>query len=483
MKVKQVLLFVVAVIFMLGIIMLVFPTDGIRVSKNFTLYFPSFEEMFSSKGDYNIAANSIISVQKSLKIDMDSLGDDIDIEELKKTVTPFEFPENKTDALDMFFTKLSGLGATDRVRIMHYGDSQIEGDRITCDIRSKLQSRFGGVGLGLCLPVAIYAQFSVLQSNSDNWTRYSGFGIINKNVKHRKYGPMISFNRFAPLGDSIWVRPESKYSGWLEFNKSHLAYSNTTKFKNIVIYYGNSNENVNIVIKSNGEVIATDSLKKGDDLNIYKYSSGEYLDNVRFEFEGYDSPDFYAISLEDDYGVYVDNIALRGSSGDVFASSDAGLLAKSYANLGVDLFILEFGGNSVPYVNDEKSAKKMANYFKHHAMFLKSLVPDACIIVIGPSDMSIKLKDSYVTYPILEDVIRELKIVTKEIDGVYWDSYKAMGGKNSMPTWVNSIPPLASSDYVHFTPQGANLISNMFYNALMLEYQLYLKKAKNVKAK
>jgi hypothetical protein len=51
--------------------------------------------------------------------------------------------------------------------------------------------------------------------------------------------------------------------------------------------------------------------------------------------------------------------------------------------------------------------------------------------------------------------------------------YKAMGGRNSMPAWVNADPPLAASDYVHFNPRGAKTIAQMFYNAFILEYQKF----------
>jgi hypothetical protein len=56
--------------------------------------------------------------------------------------------------------------------------------------------------------------------------------------------------------------------------------------------------------------------------------------------------------------------------------------------------------------------------------------------------------------------------------------YKAMGGKNSMPSWVFAEPPLASDDFVHFNPRGAKTIAQMFYNAFILEYHRFEKYAK-----
>jgi hypothetical protein len=40
-----------------------------------------------------------------------------------------------------------------------------------------------------------------------------------------------------------------------------------------------------------------------------------------------------------------------------------------------------------------------------------------------------------------------------------------------MASFVHADPPLASTDYVHFTNLGVNLVAEMLYNALMLEYE------------
>ncbi len=479
MKAKHVLFFVIAVIAALGVIMLIFPKDGIRINKDWVLYFPSFEEMFSDDVASKVDTDSIVNNQ----IDIDNLvpeGDTaIDLEEIKKLVTPFEYPENNPHALDKFFAKLTNISEEGSLRIMHYGDSQIEGDRITGFIRSKLQGRFGGFGMGLCSPVAVYSQFSIKQTDSQNWYRYNGFGYSDNYSAHKKFGPMIAYNRFAPPTDSLWKPSSVKYSAWLGFTKSDIGYSNTSKYKKISVFYGNSKEKVKITVKSDDVILATDSLNSGDDLYVYTYNSATYLENVRLEFEGYDSPDFYGISFEDESGIYIDNIAMRGSSGTVFTTTDGGLLAKSYSYLGVDLFILQFGGNSVPYIEDKKAAEQFANYFYYQMAFLKNVVPDACFIVIGPSDMSVKIKDSYVTYPNLENIIEELRKATHKAGGVYWDMYTAMGGKNSMVAWVNSNPQMAGTDFTHFTPYGTTIISNMFYNAFILEYTEYNERMKN----
>ena len=495
MKVKHTLIFILSIMAVLAVLVLVFPKDGIRISDDFVLYFPSVDDFLpkTSTADTAIVAkvDSIVSNQ----VDVDELLPEFEekpdptsnvmvsdsaanynLDEIKSSIIPIEFPEGDRTALDNFFKKLSNHGEYEKIRILHYGDSQIEGDRITAFIRSKLQGRFGGNGMGMCSPVPIYAQYSMKQEFSENWTRYPGFGKRDPGVSHRKYGPMIAFYRFTPLRDSLWEKPEAPYTAWLKFCKSSMGYGNTRQFKNVYVYYGNATEEVNVKVTSKGAVLAEERMPASAGLNVYSYKSSTYMDEISFEFEAYDSPDFYAVSFEDDKGIYVDNIAMRGSGGTVFTTTDRGLLSQSYAKLGADLFILQFGGNAVPCAKDLKGVKAFVGRFVSQIKTVKSMCPNASILVVGPSDMSVKIKDEYETYPILDTMVNELRNASLQNGCAYWDIYKAMGGRNSMPQWVNADPPLAAPDYTHFSPQGAHIISNMLYNALIVEYSNYLQR-------
>lgn len=499
MKVRSTLIFLLSVIAVLALVAVFFPKDGIRITENFTLYFPSIDEFLPSKDskademlvDVDSVINNQIDIdeiipsqpqyeQKTGKLLTDNssnLNAEYNIEAIKSKITQIEFPEGDVTVLDKFFEKLSHHDEYEKIRVLHYGDSQIEGDRITAYIRYKLQGRFGGYGVGMCSPVAIYAQYSLKQENSDNWLRFSGFQKSQADlIADKKFGPMMAFNRFSPRRDSSYVRPAEPYKAWLKFYKSTMGYENTRKFKDVYIYYGNAVENTKIVIKVNDAVVHEGVLPASENLNVYQYKMAEYVDNATIEFESFDSPDFYAISLEDEKGIYIDNIAMRGSSGTVFSTTNRALLAESYKKLGVDLFILQFGGNSVPYTKNLDGVRNFTNYFAAQIKVIRSMCPNASILVVGPSDMSVKIKDTYETYPILDTMINELKATALKNKCAYWDIYKAMGGKNSMPKWVEADPPLAATDYTHFSPQGAHIISNMLYNSLIVEYSNYLER-------
>jgi lysophospholipase L1-like esterase len=104
---------------------------------------------------------------------------------------------------------------------------------------------------------------------------------------------------------------------------------------------------------------------------------------------------------------------------------------------------------------------------------IKRMVPGACVIVIGPSDMSIKEGDQYVTRPYLEDVRDAMKASSLAAGAAFWDMYDAMGGRNSMASWVAADPPLAAEDYTHFSPLGARKIAELFHEALIRDLAIY----------
>jgi hypothetical protein len=81
-----------------------------------------------------------------------------------------------------------------------------------------------------------------------------------------------------------------------------------------------------------------------------------------------------------------------------------------------------------------------------------------------------------VSYPNIPNIAAAMRTAAFKHNAVFWDMYEAMGGKNSMPSWVFHDPPLAGKDFTHFTPKGAEIISKIFYNALILEYNDYLKR-------
>jgi len=82
---------------------------------------------------------------------------------------------------------------------------------------------------------------------------------------------------------------------------------------------------------------------------------------------------------------------------------------------------------------------------------------------------------AYESYPNIEKIRNAQRNAAFKANCAFWDLYEAMGGKNSMPSWVFAKPvPLAGKDFTHFTPEGAKIVSEMLYKALLVEYAKFL---------
>ncbi len=471
------LLFTLIVMLVLCLIMFVFPSDGLKLGAT-TIQFPTFNDFF-------IPQNAITDSLESLEKDMEELFDstvvmsEIDsaiikhkLDSLNKYRKSIQLADNAKPALHRFFDALDNA-KNKKVRIMHYGDSQIEADRITSYLRNELQVKFGGNGVGLFDVNQVAPKMSVNIEFSENWLRFSGFGKKDSSITHNKYGPLMAFSRYAPIPSSSIIPDSIEHNAWINLRKPKASYGKTKSYSLLKIFLSNHYKPIHYDIVADGNILKSGTIAANTPFQVLETSFASTPEEISIMFSGADSPDIYGISLEGHSGVVVDNIPLRGSSGTLFTKQNQTLLSNSFANLSPNLIILEFGGNVVPYVKDEQGCIDFGNWFKSQIYFLKKLNPNAAFIVIGPGDMSIKEKTDYVTYPLLENVRDALKDAALSTGCLFWDMYEVMGGKNSMPTWVEADPPLAASDYIHFSPKGAKKIAEEFTKKLLKMYEEY----------
>jgi lysophospholipase L1-like esterase len=482
-------LFVLSVLTILLILSAVFPSQGIHIGK-FSLRFATPHDIFSSVEEGYADISDIINTNETLNDSLISLLSTTPEEEimdtvranadsLRKSIPRLKFARNSTKKklYKAFAAFDQASTASKPVRIMHYGDSQIEGDRITSYVRNKLQAKFGGMGPGLVPVEQVYDfSFSILQETSPGWERYTLYGTIDTTLAHKRYGALANFCRFTPYGSSGGKGTDANHEAWVSFAPSGYSYSNTKHFQQCRVFFSHNTKPFMAEIYEDGALADADMYPASSSLKTIKWLFDQPVSDIKIVFRGEDSPDIYGIALDGVNGIAVDNIPMRGNSGLIFTKMDSKLLKAHFEELNVKLIILQFGGNIVPHViNDYSYYEKL---FYNQLAELRQLLPDVAIIVIGVADMSVKERSRYVSYPNIEKVRDALKKASFRADAAYWDVYEAMGGKNSMPSWVFADPPLASSDFVHFNPRGARLIANMFYNALLYEYNQYTHQSK-----
>jgi lysophospholipase L1-like esterase len=470
-----------------------FPAEGIVISDKFTLRFPQPGSFFSNgkkeKPDISkfiARADSAEKADSLAKIKLDAIlalhkkdslnkkGKHLSVtvdSGVHKLVTTIQFKEGKKGALDKFFNSLKFFREENRsVRILHYGDSQIEGDRVSDYLRLKLQNQFGGEGPGFISAMPVAQGVAIRQQWSDNFDRYTIFTGKDKRVKHSNFGVMGSFCRFAPYNtatdSSKLLEASIKISTTKSGGPKIAAYSK------IKMYYAGASKKTAVEFYEAGELKNSDSLEAAGNFNIKTWNLSAAPGKWELKFKGKDSPDIYGISLEGGTGVMVDNFGLRGSSGTFFNQMSLSHLSQFYNNLNVKLIILQFGGNSLPLIKDSTQAANFGKYLKAQIVSLKKILPDASFLIIGPADMSVKVGTEYETHPFLEPLRDAIRKAAFDTDCAFWDMYDVMGGKNSMVEWVKM--EIAATDYIHFSPGGARKVATMLYTALIEEYTNYL---------
>ena len=467
------MLFGILLFSFLGLLSFSFPKKGIEIVAGQRIYFPSFEALFqkTAQKDISKVLKAYSAIDTTFKIGVDTASKTkLPKDTAVKLITNIQ-SKNK-EALYSFFEALTLLKSNPTaIRVLHYGDSQIEGDRITDYLRLKLQGQFGGSGPGLISLTPISPSVINKITASSGWDRYNIFTIKDKRVTHNNYGVLGGFSRFHEYKKS--KDSGSVLTSSLQIMTTKLGGTNAMAYKKIKLFYGGSRTKTYSEFYDGPALIAADSLEFGGSFRVREYNINPGSNTHTFKFSGKDSPDFYAFSLESNTGVMVDNIGMRGSSGTFFHQINAGQLKQFYEYLNTKLIILQFGGNAAPSIKDATMAVNYAGYLRGQISILKRLAPGASILFIGPSDMSIKEGTEYVTYPYLEAMRDAIKKVVLESDCAFFDMYDCMGGRNSMPSWVTK--KLAASDYIHFSPQGARKIATFLYAALINDYNNYLK--------
>lgn len=450
----------------------VMPKNGIPITDEVYFRFASLEKD-TLPPSQQIADVSEYLEQLETEIDSTAIRDSLQRVEIarRKKLALIQWPNDNHTSMHRLFSQLEKVKTQNsKSRIMHYGDSQIEGDRITSVIRKELQDYYGGTGPGLLPAVEGVENAAMLQSHSENWKRYTLYGRVDTNIRHSRYGSLMSFGMFTSPLDTF---SSEKQSAWIEFAQSGMTYASTRKYNEVYAYYGFASDTFSASVFVDDELYSTNTYLPKNSFGLIKWDFPTPPKKLRMEFSSRKSPEFYAFSFEGKSGVIVDNIGLRGSSGTLFKKTDATQYRQFLQSQPIDLLILQFGGNSVPYVESKEKAIGYGKWFSSQIRYLQSILPNVSIIVIGPSDMATKINGEFTTFPNLEFVRDALKEAAFENGCGYWDLYEVMGGRNSMISWVESTPPLAGKDYVHFNNLGMRKVSELFMKAFWHEKRLW----------
>lgn len=364
---------------------------------------------------------------------------------------PFEgYPEDIAKVGEV----LRRADQNERIRISVFGASHTGGDYWTGHIRRVLQARYGDIGHGFTMPVPLY---SGARGSDINLCSY---GAWIKDYVGRKDGHN---DDLLALGMSVSSDDPNHFS-WLETTHTNPIGREASIFE--IFSLGQF---------GGGSLLA--QVDRNPPILIPTHSELTELIHTRIEVEegshrltlsptGDGEIRLFGISVEKPGpGILVDSIGIRGREARTWLSWNESLFQSALHILSPDLVILAYGTNEA---NDTDYT--MENYRKDLRKVLQKLrkaQPYTACILVGPSDRGVEQKKN--RYRIWERTVLVAQVqreIAPEFDCVFWDWQQATGGEGSMIAWRFTNPPLASSDLIHFTPDGYVHSAELFLEAL-----------------
>ena len=458
MKPRHIAYIVWAVIALLGVICWLVPEDGFAIGK-WTLRWPTLAEALdlSATEDVDILPLDSIIEQDSI-VPQDTIATTDTLPDKPQPIIPeVNVPPTDTRAyLAAFYAALDSAKQMP-VRVVHYGDSQTEEDRITNILRERWQGQYGGGGVGLIplhqtIPTRSIRQWlsinGEVQTTQKGPKRYLVYGPRSMRLDTDDYGMM---GQVAVMDSALVKGSEDIVMNIEPIDKKHKTHN---YFNRVRIFTDSIS----------GYILAQDSIYYlGDETMRLKDEVILPDSTTKCEIHLQGRGNVYGVSLETDRGVIVDNIPMRGCSGNIFTKIDSTQLSDFFRETNTRLIILQFGGNMIPQTeNPSTISGYVRSTLRQQVRYLRACAPQASILFVGPSDMSTNIDGQMTTYPLVPYMDRLLKKMAAEEQIAYWSMYDAMGGKDSMVRWVEV--GLAGSDYVHFTRAGANKIGKQLYN-------------------
>jgi lysophospholipase L1-like esterase len=339
-----------------------------------------------------------------------------------------------------------------KIKIAHFGDSIIEGDLITSDLRSVLQSKFGGDGTGMLSITPDDNRFrtTIKQTFSSDWKTYSLFGKSESGME-----PGINGTVSIPSSGS-WVKMET--SGIPGAAKS---------IKKVYIYYSDAKTS-SLKYSLNNSQDKTVEMQSGSGVKRIEIDAGG-TKSVKITATQKDQAKFYGISLESDNGISIDNFPLRGNSGISIRDINTTVLKDFNGLLDYKLIILQFGLNMLTSGQTdfdwyEREMTKVINQ-------MKTIFPQGSFLLVGVGDKCIKKGTRLITDPNVIRMVNSQKRIAENTGIAFFNLFEAMGGENSMLEWTNAKPPLAMKDFTHFNNEGAKKIGRMLNDAIIKNYR------------
>ncbi|OFY22038.1 MAG: hypothetical protein A2W98_04110 [Bacteroidetes bacterium GWF2_33_38] len=366
----------------------------------------------------------------------------------------FLFAENNT-SLTSFFKNLNQIinNKSQKISILHIGDSHIQGNLFTNRIRKNISRVFKlEVGRGIMFP------YSIAGTNDcyDYSTVFTGNWQKCRNIESDKDC------KLGLTGYSVTTQ-DNLAAFYFKYRNDSLAFSEDFKLR---LWY-KKNENYTATVEGKPSIHVNEL---ANDLCIAEYKvTGINKDSICVKFSRTTNQantfTLYGFEIINDNEM-IDYHSVGVNGADVTAWNNSSQLISQIEIIQANLIIISLGANDgYKKMFDEKL------FFDSYNQFIEKIrtsFPNVAILLTTPGD-SYQYKKQ--VNPNNEKIRNITIALAKKHDCVVWDFYEIMGGLNSIKKWNEN--GLSSSDLLHLSPTGYLLQGDLFFQAFMSEFEKY----------
>lgn len=348
------------------------------------------------------------------------------------------------------FTDKIARGESVRVAVL--GDSFIEGDIVTSDLRRMLQAEYGldndGVGFApMASPLTGFRR--TVKTSSSGWTSY--------NVMQQAKSPELLRDKFM-LGGWVCSPLDGASTRWEVVSKAGEK-QQTAPYADIYFLspaWSRVEVTLNDTLSQKFDIEASPALRR---IRVM----AEDIHSIRFKtikpsrgFVG------YGISLYGD-GVTVDNYSVRSNSGQAIFRMNHSLNAQLNRMTPYDLVVLQYGLNIMQkgrynYDSYVRQVEKMV-------AIIRECFPSAAVMVMGVSDRSVRSdKGGFEPMDALPYMDEAQRQAARKKGAAYWSTLSAMQARGGMAEFVAN--GWAGKDYTHINFAGGARISQSLFDAI-----------------
>ncbi len=432
-------------------------------------------------------------VMDSTAVQVEKLNYEDQVPEGMVAIEDFADPSGIHREMDHFYAALNQAGSRP-VRIAYYGDSFIEGDIFTADLRELLQQRFGGQGVGWVDITHIASGFrQTIRTNSSGWASHHN----NEAKSYNSQLAGVNGHYFVPAN-----------TGRFTLTCQKNVYGDHLGSARVATVYYSAGSNLNMTVSLNGEdpqVVrgggampanpeptyetiyqTVDSVTaEGDTMKVVRevrvkheqqISEGAQSSVSGVQAERFTGPinsftltasgsgRFYGVALDGAQGVSVDNFSSRGSAGYFLANIPEETMRQFAQVRPYDLIVIHYGLNVANAKQTNYSG--FNNQIGKAIRKMKACYPNASILVVSISDRDQRGSDGQLHtmrgVTELRDYQRKL---ANDEHIAFWNLYDAMGGDGAMARMKENKQ--ANLDYTHINFAGGKHVAKILFDVLM----------------